>query len=248
MNTKRFHVDAGVADNGLRLFFLYTFWIMACGLAVTALVAYYIQSNETLFSSLTYITESTNSDGELQKHFNASGLWWCATLLELGIVLYLATFGSTSRISLGTALVVFAIYSGLNGLTLAPILYMYTEASVAKVFMITAFTFGSSALWGHTTKRNLLSLHGFIIQALLGIIVVMIVSWFFSSPMMDMLISIAAVLLFIVITAFDMQKLKAMYEKQGWSGGLAVYGALSLYLDFINLLLHLLRLFGNLKK
>lgn len=121
---------------------------------------------------------------------------------------------------------------------------MYTEASVSKVFLITAGTFGASAFWGHTTKTNLLSLGGFFMQALFGLIIVLIVSWFFQSRVMDMVISGAAVLLFIGITAFDMQKLRLMYEEDGWSWGLAVYGALSLYLDFVNMLIHLLRLFG----
>ena len=240
-------VQARSHEDGLRLFFLYTFWIMAAGLLVTALVANYVQGNEVLFASLTHLTEVVNDDGETVQKFGASGLWWTAAILELVLVVVLATFGASKRIGFGMAVFLFAVYAALNGFTLAPVLYMYTEASVAKVFFITAGTFGCSAYWGHVTKRSLLSLQGFFMQALIGLLIVLVVNMFFSSPMMDVLVSGAAVLLFIGLTAFDMQKLRAMYDEEGWSPGLAVYGALTLYLDFINMLIHLLRLFGQRK-
>ncbi len=238
------HVNTASHERGLQLFFTYTFWLMAFGLMVTASVAYWVQSNETLFQSLTYITETVNESGETERSFGASGLWWFIAIAELGLVFVLASMGLSKKIGLATAGSLFALYAAMNGFTLAPVLYMYTEASVAKVFLITAGTFGASAFWGHTTKTNLLSLGGFFMQALFGLIIVLIVSWFFQSRVMDMVISGAAVLLFIGITAFDMQKLRLMYEEDGWSWGLAVYGALSLYLDFVNILIHLLRLFG----
>src|SRR3989344_4703660 len=130
------HLQVRSSEDGLRLFFLYTFWIMAAGLALTAIVAMYVQSNEALFASMTYVTETVNSDGETVKTFGASGLWWLAAGLELVLVIVLASFGLSARINLPTAVSLFAVYAGLNGFTLAPVLYMYTDASVAKVFFV----------------------------------------------------------------------------------------------------------------
>lgn len=217
---------------------------MFVGLLVTAGIGYYVQANEDLLLTLVSPEQVMNEDGEMVTQFSASGLWWFAAIAQLGIVLYLATFGRMNRIGFYSAWAVFAVYAALNGFTLAPLLYAYSGASVAQVFLITACTFGASALFGWKTKANLLSLRGFFLQGLIGLLIVLIVSYFFQSTIGDMVISFFAVALFIGLTAFDVQDIREQYESEGGTGGLAVFGALKLYLDFINLFIHILRLFG----
>ena len=171
------------------------------------------------------------------------------------IVLMLATLGLVfflsfriDRLQFTTALTVFMIYSALLGITLAPILLIYTGASITKVFFISAASFGALSLWGYTTQRDLTGMGSFLIMGLFGLIIAMLVNIFLQSSGLDFVISAAGVLIFAGLTAWDTQKIKEMYDVSDdgtVSGRKAVMGALSLYLDFINLFLMLLRLFGD---
>jgi FtsH-binding integral membrane protein len=144
---------------------------------------------------------------------------------------------------------VFWIYAGLMGIGLAPLFLIYTATSVAKVFFITAGMFGAMSLWGYTTKRDLTSVGSFLFMGLIGIIIASLVNLFLQSGMMSLVISIIGVIVFTGLTAYDTQKIKENYDVVGHDGQLAgksaIMGALSLYLDFINLFIMLLRLLGD---
>jgi FtsH-binding integral membrane protein len=140
------------------------------------------------------------------------------------------------------------IYAGLLGVTLAPIFLTYTGASITKVFFISAASFGALSLWGYTTQRDLTGMGSFLIMGLFGVILASLVNLFLKSSGLDFVISAVGVLVFAGLTAWDTQKIKEMYDVNddgSVSGRKAVMGALSLYLDFINLFLMLLRLFGD---
>jgi FtsH-binding integral membrane protein len=173
----------------------------------------------------------------------------------LTIVLFLGTFGlvmfmsyRVNRLSVGTALSLFFAYAGLLGLMLASVFLEYTGASVTRVFFISAATFGSLSLYGYTTQRDLSPIGSFLFMGLIGIIIAMLVNIFLASDAMSWMISVAGVLIFAGLTAWDTQRIKEMYSAQDdgtVAGRKAVMGALSLYLDFINLFLMMLRLFGD---
>jgi FtsH-binding integral membrane protein len=159
----------------------------------------------------------------------------------------LLSFG-INRMSTGTAQAVFWLYAAVMGVSLAPILMLYTGASVAKVFFITAATFGGMSLWGYTTRRDLSGIGSFLIMGLFGLIIAMVVNIFLASPAVDFAISIIGVLVFTGLTAFDTQKIKEMYyvgDDGTVAGRKAIMGALALYLDFINLFLFLIRILGD---
>jgi FtsH-binding integral membrane protein len=134
------------------------------------------------------------------------------------------------------------------GLSLSSIFLVYTGASIAKVFFITAATFGAMSLYGYTTKRDLTGMGNFLMMGLIGIIIASIVNIFMASSMLDFAISVIGVLIFTGLTAYDTQKIKESYSEHYGADVMAknaIMGALSLYLDFINLFMMLLRLFGN---
>jgi len=169
---------------------------------------------------------------------------------ELGLVIYLSSRISSMRFDI--AVFMFVLYSALSGLTLSVIFAVYTMESIAHVFVITALTFGSMSLYGYTTERDLTGIGSFLFMGLIGIIGAMIVNFFMRSDTFSYVVSIAAVIIFTGLTAYDVQKLKQVYEEvhekdpeevRKWT----VLGALVLYLDFINLFLHLLRLLGRRK-
>lgn len=230
-------------DVGLKTFLSSVLGLMAVGLAITGALSWFISHNDGMMHSLFHAT-SYVEDGKTKTGFAASGWWWGAAGLQLAIVIALTWTGLMWRISLATGAAIFAVFAALNGVTLAPVLYEYTDASVVKVFFITATMFGGSALFGRLTKIRLTRFSGFILPALIGLLVVLLVSAFIQSTMMDIVVSVSAVILFSALTAFDIQKLEEMYDQHGQTDGLVVYGALTLYLDFMNMLLHLLRLFG----
>jgi FtsH-binding integral membrane protein len=139
-------------------------------------------------------------------------------------------------------------YAALMGVSLAPFLLLYTGASVAQVFFITAAMFGGMSLWGYTTKRDLTGFGSFLFMGLIGIIIASLVGMFFQSSMLQFIISVAGVLIFTGLTAYDTQKIKEMYSPNmdgTLAGRGAIMGALSLYLDFINLFIMLMRLMGD---
>ena len=175
-----------------------------------------------------------------------SGLKWLVMLAPLGIVFYMS-FG-INKMSSAKAQTVFWIFAALMGLSLSWILLVYTGASVARVFFITSATFGAMSIYGYTTKRDLTKLGSFLMMGLIGIIIASIVNIFMKSSMMYFVISILGVLIFVGLTAYDTQKIKNMYAASDTGelmGKKAVMGALTLYLDFINLFIMLLRLFGQ---
>ena len=153
-----------------------------------------------------------------------------------------------NRLQASTALVLFMVYAGLLGLVLSSVLLDYTGASITQTFFISAASFGALSLYGYTTQRDLSPIGSFLIMGLFGLIIAMLVQMFLQSPGLDFAISAIGVLIFAGLTAWDTQRIKEMYSAMDdgtVAGRKAVMGALSLYLDFINLFLFLLRFMGN---
>lgn len=165
---------------------------------------------------------------------------------ELALVIGLSW--GIKRLSFATATLMFILYSLFTGLTLSMVLLIYTAASIAKVFVITAGLFGAMAVYGYTTKKDLTSWGSFLIMALMGLILASVVNLFMHSAMLDWITTYAGIIIFVGLTAYDNQKLKrfaTMGDSDEMFGKLVILGALTLYLDFINLFLHLLRAMGN---
>jgi FtsH-binding integral membrane protein len=202
---------------------------MAIGLGITAAVAFMVVSSPDVMRALV---------GNRLVFF---GL----IIAELGLVFYLSA--RVDRISPGTASGLFAIYSGLNGVTLSVVLLAYTGESVATTFLVTAGMFGALALFGSTTTRSLAGMGQFLMMGLVGLVLASIVGIFWQNDALQFLISVVGVLVFTGLTAYDAQRLKemALALPQGSVGAHAIVGALSLYLDFINLFLMLLRFTGR---
>ena len=164
----------------------------------------------------------------------------------LGVVFYMSA--RMGKMSVSSAQTTFWVFAALMGLSLSSIFLAYTGASISRVFFITSITFGAMSLYGYTTKRDLTKLGSFLMMGLIGIIIASLVNLFMKSSMMDFVISILGVLIFVGLTAYDTQKIKNMYvssDSGEMMGKKAVMGALTLYLDFINLFIMLLRLFGQ---
>ena len=159
----------------------------------------------------------------------------------------LLSFG-IDRLSAGTALTIFFIYAALLGLSLASIFLVYTHGSIARVFFISAATFGATSFYGYTTQRDLTSVGSFMFMGLIGLIIASVVNIFLRSTGLDWAISVIGVIVFVGLTAYDTQRIKESYDVNDdgtISGRKAVMGALRLYLDFINLFLMLLRILGD---
>jgi FtsH-binding integral membrane protein len=216
-------------DVGLRDYMLRIYNYMTGGLAITGLVSYSVST----------------SDSMMQMIFG-TGLSWIVMLSPLGFVLALS-FG-INRMSAVTAQAVFWSFSGVMGLSLASIFIMYTGTSITRVFFITSGTFAAMSLYGYSTKRDLTGFGSFLFMGLIGIIIASLVNMFLQSSAMHFVISAVGVLVFVGLTAYDTQKIKNMYQgadNAETATKKAVMGALTLYLDFINLFLMLLRLFGQ---
>ena len=174
-------------------------------------------------------------------------LFWGLVIAELALVWIIS--GAINRLSLTTATLLFVLYSIINGTTLSVIFLAYTLTSIANVFFITAGTFAVMAFIGYTTKTDLTSLGKILFMALIGLILATIVNIFMGSSMLNMIVSYAGVVIFVGLTAYDSQKIKNMlYEADNMDDNaqkIALLGSLTLYLDFINLFLYLLRIFGN---
>jgi uncharacterized protein len=224
---------AAAIDEGLRSHMLRVYNYMGIGLAVTGLVAY-------------FFAQWTVSDPAIAQAVYGSPLMWVIMLSPFAFVLALS-FG-INKMSFATAQMVFWGFAAVMGLSLSSVFLVYTGASIAKVFFITAAMFGSMSLYGYTTRRDLTGMGSFLFMGLIGLIIAMIVNMFLQSSALDFAISAIGVLIFVGLTAYDTQKIKEAYaENIGHEGlgKLAIMGALTLYLDFINLFLMLLRLFGN---
>jgi hypothetical protein len=166
---------------------------------------------------------------------------------ELGLVIALSA--AIGKLQSSTALFMFFAYSFLNGLTLSTIFLIYTKASIASTFFVTAGTFAAMSVYGYTTRRDLTSMGSFLMMALIGVIIASVVNFFFQSPAFYWLITYAGIVIFVGLTAYDAQTIKQM-ASAGFAGSeeerkSAIIGALRLYLDFINLFLLLLRIFGR---
>ena len=231
-----------VMDEGLRAYMLKVYNYMATGILLTGIIALISFQMSVVTDSSGAITGFTNIGNALF----FSGLKWLVMLAPLGIVFYMS-FG-INKMSASKAQTVFWVFAALMGLSLSWILLVYTGASVARVFFITSATFGAMSVYGYTTKRDLTKLGSFLMMGLIGIIIASVVNIFMKSSMMYFVISILGVLIFVGLTAYDTQKIKNMYVASDTGelmGKKAVMGALTLYLDFINLFIMLLRLFGQ---
>lgn len=204
---------------------------MTMALAVTGLTAAYVSSSPAI----------------LQYIFTGKTIWLLA-LGELGLVWYLSA--RIMKISFSTAGILFVLFSILNGVTLSSIFLVYTMESIALTFYITAGTFGAMSLVGYFTKKDLSTMGRFLVMALIGLIITSIVNLFMQSTMLMWITTYAGVLIFCGLTAYDTQKIKDMlifYGNETHEGTLkiALMGSLTLYLDFINLFIYLLRIFGS---
>jgi uncharacterized protein len=235
-----YRTDQVAIDAGLRAHMIRVYNYMTAGVALTGLVAWF-----TFTAAVNDVGGSLQLTAFGQAVFQ-SPLMWVLVLAPLGLVFALS-FG-INRLSAGTALMLFFVYAGLLGLSLASIFMVYTGASITRVFFISAATFGAMSLWGYTTQRDLTGMGSFMFMGLIGIIIASLVNMFLKSSGLDWAISVLGVLIFVGLTAYDTQRIKEMYSVQDdgtVAGRKAVMGALSLYLDFINLFLMMLRLFGD---
>ncbi len=215
-------------DVGLRQYMLNVYNYMAGGLALTGAVAYMAAA------------------GGLYRALVGTPLYWIVLLAPLGLVMFLSF--RIEKMSLGTAQLSFWAYAALVGLSLAGIFLVYTGASIARVFFITAGTFGAMSLYGYSTRRDLTHVGSFLFMGLIGIVIAGLVNMFIASTALQLTLSVIGVIVFVGLTAWDTQRIKAMYvEADGAiaAGKKAIMGALALYLDFLNLFLMLMQLLGG---
>ncbi len=204
---------------------------MALALVITGFTAYYVATTPSLLSLI----------------YSNQVVLWGLIIAELALVIGLSA--AINRLSLTTATLLFVLYSVLNGAMLSSVFLIYTTASIANVFFITAGTFGAMAAYGYFTKKDLTSWGRILLMALIGIIIASVVNIFLRNSMFDLVISYIGVAIFVGLTAYDSQKIKEMMlqapDASEQAQKIALLGALTLYLDFINLFLYLLRIFGK---
>jgi FtsH-binding integral membrane protein len=232
--------ETGVIDQGLRSYMLRVYNYMASGVAITGLVAW-----------LTYSFAVVDTGTGLQltsfgSFIYASAFKWVVIFAPLAMVFFLSA--RINSMSLSGAQIAFWVFAALMGLSLGSIFLVYAHASIARVFFITAASFGALSLYGYTTQRDLSAWGSFLFMGLIGIIIAMLVNLFLASSALQFAISVIGVLIFAGLTAYDTQQIKEMYyagDDGTVAGRKAVMGALRLYLDFINLFMMLLQLFGD---
>ncbi len=238
---------AGTYDAGLRAYMLRVYNYMLAGLAVTGVTSY-----------ITFLAAVTDNPANAAAHL-ANGimltsfgttlfgpLMWVLLIGSFGLVMFLSF--RIQKMSVSAARTSFLVYAGLIGVTFASLFLVFTQMSIATVFFITAATFGAMSLYGYTTQRDLSGFGSFLFMGLIGIIIASVVNIFIGSTMMQWVISVAGVLIFTGLTAYDTQWIKESYavsDDGTVAGRKAVFGALKLYLDFINLFVMLLQLLGN---
>ena len=240
-------VDTGI-DEGLRAYMIKVYNLMALGLAITGVAALGTVMFATTGDPAAAV--ATLPNGKLLTAFGAalygSPLRWVVMLAPLGLVFFLSARVHT--MSLSAAQTTFWIFAALMGLSLSSIFLVYTTGSIVQTFFITAASFGALSLFGYTTKRDLTGWGSFLIMGVFGLIIAMIVNIFLASPALQFAISAIGVLVFAGLTAYDTQKIKEMYfegDEVLVAGRKAIMGALTLYLDFINLFTFLLSFLGN---
>ncbi|MES2253105.1 MAG: Bax inhibitor-1/YccA family protein [Pseudomonadota bacterium] len=215
-------------DEGLRAFMLRVYSFMALGLGLTGVVAYIVASNPQLMHAV-----------------HGSGLSLLFMLAPIGVVMFLSI--RMNKIEAATAQMLFWVFAALMGISLSVVFAVYQEASIAQMFFVTASVFGSMSLYGYTTKKDLTSMGSFMIMGLWGIILASLVNLFMQSSAMQLMLSVLTVIVFTGLTAYDTQRIKEVYadsDSLDTASKKAVFGALMLYMDFINIFLSLLRLFG----
>jgi uncharacterized protein len=216
-------------DQGLRTYMLSVYNYMGSALALSGVVAFLVATNQTL-----------------QQVIFGTGLMWLFVLAPIGLVFFLSA--RIAKMKSSTAQMVFWVFAGMMGISLSSILLQYTGASVARVFFITAGTFGAMSLYGYTTKKDLTKLGSLMMMGLIGIIIASVVNMFMASSALHFAISVIGVLVFVGLTAYDTQKIRQMYyaaDSSEVANKKAIMGALNLYLDFINLFIMLMHLFGQ---
>lgn len=219
-------LDTG--DIGLRQYLRRVYNYMAGGLALTGVIAY-VAATSGFYASIA-----------------GTPLIWVVLLAPLGLVMFLSF--RIERISLGAAQIGFWAYAALVGLSLAGIFLVYTGESIARVFFISAATFGAMSIYGYSTRADLSRFGSFLFMGLIGIVIAGLVNLFVASTALQFAVSVIGVLVFTGLTAYDTQRIKNIYtagEDDEIAGKKAIMGALALYLDFLNLFLMLMRLFGN---
>ncbi len=217
-------------DASLRAYMVKVYNFMAIALVISGFVAYAVSSSPAIMGAIF-----------------GTPLAWLVMLAPLGFVLFFSY--KLNSISADTAKVYLWIYAALMGVSLSTIFVAYTSTSIARVFFITASTFGAMSLYGYTTKKDLSGLGSFLMMGLIGLIIASLVNIFLKSSALDFALSLIGVMIFIGLTAYDTQRIKQnYYQFSGDSqatGKMAVLGALNLYMDFINLFIMMLRFFGD---
>jgi FtsH-binding integral membrane protein len=233
---------ADTLDAGLRAHMLRVYNYMVGALALTGGVAYGVANTPALLNLFYHQVVTANGVG-----IAPTILGYVVMFAPLALVFFLSF--RIMQMSQAAAQATFWGYAALVGASLASILIVYTGASVAMTFFVTAATFGTMSLWGYTTKRDLTGMGHFLMMGMIGVFIAMIANMFFKSPMIDFVVSVLGVVIFTGLTAWDTQKIKNTYYQIGGdtavAGKAAIMGALSLYLDFLNIFLFLLRFMGN---
>jgi FtsH-binding integral membrane protein len=237
--------EAGVVDQGLRAYMIRVYNYMATGVAITGVVAYAIfqaaggdaiQVSNGMIAGLT----------PFGQFMFQSAFKWVVIFAPLALVFFISA--RINSLSVGAAQIAFWIFAALMGASISSIFLLYAHASIAQMFFITAAAFGALSLWGYTTNRDLSGWGSFLFMGLIGIILASVVNIFLGSGPLQFAISVIGVLVFAGLTAYDTQQIKEMYyvgDDGSVAGRKAVMGALRLYLDFINLFMLLLQLFGD---
>jgi hypothetical protein len=234
--------SAAAIDAGLRAYMIRIYNYMAAGVALTGVVAWLTYNAAVVTDAAGRITGMT----PFGQAIFSGPLTIVLFLGTLGIVFFLSF--RINKLQASTALALFMLYAGLLGLMLSSVFLAYTGASITRTFFISAASFGALSLYGYTTQRDLSPIGSFLIMGLFGLILAMVVNIFLKSTGLDFAISAIGVLIFAGLTAWDTQKIKEMYSANDdgtVSGRKSVMGALTLYLDFINLFLFLLRFMGD---
>jgi FtsH-binding integral membrane protein len=231
---------AEAIDQGLRAYMLRVYNYMASGVAITGVVAYLIYAMSVVQGAAGL---ELTSFGQFMF---ASAFKWVVIFAPLAMVFFISA--RINALSLSAAQISFWIFAALMGASISSIFLVYAGESIARVFFITAAAFGGLSLWGYTTGRDLSGWGSFLIMGLIGIIIASLVNLFIASTALQFAVSVIGVLIFSGLTAYDTQRIKEMYyvgDDGTVAGRKAVMGALSLYLDFINLFMMLLSLFGD---
>ncbi len=220
------------SQENINTLFRKVYQYMALGLILTTVVAYYVASSTDVIKYL----------------FSSSTPLFLIAILEVGLVIWLSA--GLNKMSASTALILFGVYSVLNGVLCSSVLLVYTQESVYKAFLSTAGMFGAMSIYGLYTKRDLTGLGSFLRMGLIGLLIAIVINLFLGSSRMELYISVFGIIIFLGLTVYDTYKIKNIASEMDMSdpevtGRIAVIGALNLYLDFINIFLYLLRLFGK---